>query len=237
MYIPPHTPTLLTLTATLLLIQSTTSLPATSPLPGHPIYALPPLDPLVPPLLNGSSSNGNCASKSKYPSWTSADWVVEDCYRVVQQLYVKEVYAHPKVVYEFLAQGLSPRQYPLAQRTPRKYIFRKWIDILGGLGRRERERCDFTFKAGGEGGKMAAKERERADAPLHPGSCVLTIMMLDWFQPGNLPAGTGYNRADTDLSTYQDIYDAARSIETACTVSKSPGWLMTGESFLVHDLP
>lgn len=62
----------------------------------------------------------------------------------------------------------------------------------------------------------------------HPGSCVLTIMMLDWFQPGQLPFGTGYNRADTDLSTYQDIYDAARSIETACTVSKSPGWLMTG---------
>ena len=64
---------------------------------------------------------------------------------------------------------------------------------------------------------------------------MLTIMMLEWFQPGQLPAGTGYNRADTDQSTYQDIYDAARSIETACTVSKSPGWMMTGGSFLVKN--
>ena len=71
-------------------------------------------------------------------------------------------------------------------------------------------------------------------ATQHTGSCVLTIMMLEWFQPGKLPAGEGYNRADTDLSTYQDIYNAARSIETACTVSKSPGWLVTGEFYLLR---
>lgn len=64
------------------------------------------------------------------------------------------------------------------------------------------------------------------------GSCVVTIMMLEWFHPGQLPAGKGYNTASTDVSTYRDIWNAARSIENACTVSKSPGWLMTGESFL-----
>lgn len=57
-------------------------------------------------------------------------------------------------------------------------------------------------------------------------------MMLNWFQPGELPAGRGYTRADRDVSTYRDIWNAAKSIETACTVSKSPGWLMTGEPFL-----
>lgn len=54
-------------------------------------------------------------------------------------------------------------------------------------------------------------------------------MMLEWFGLGQLPAGTGYKRAKTDVSTYRDIYAAAKSIETACTVSKMPGWLMTGE--------
>lgn len=56
-------------------------------------------------------------------------------------------------------------------------------------------------------------------------------MMLDWFQPGELPEATRYNRAQTDVSTYRDIWSAARSIETACTVSKSPGWLTTGKDF------
>ena len=56
-------------------------------------------------------------------------------------------------------------------------------------------------------------------------------MMLEWFHPGQLPMGTKYNRAQTDVSNYRSIYNAARSIETACTVSKSPGWLMTGKIF------
>ena len=63
---------------------------------------------------------------------------------------------------------------------------------------------------------------------------MLTIMMLEWFSPGQLPAGARYNRAPTDVSTYRDIWIAAKSIETMCTVSRSPGWLMTGESFSQH---
>ena len=41
--------------------------------------------------------------------------------------------AHPNTAYEFLAQGLSPRQQPLAQRTPRKYIVSKWITVGGDV--------------------------------------------------------------------------------------------------------
>ncbi len=97
--------------------------PATSPLPSRPIYSLPPLQPSLP--LN-ASSNGNCASTAKYPSWSSDDWVVEDCYTAVQQLYLKEVFGHPEVAHEFVARGLSPTRFPLgSERTPRKYVVRK----------------------------------------------------------------------------------------------------------------
>ncbi|KAM0802897.1 hypothetical protein BDR22DRAFT_887231 [Usnea florida] len=150
-------------------------------LPTHPIYSLPPLQPSS---LN-ASDNGNCASPAKFPTWTSSDWIVEDCYIAVQQLFLREVYNRPDVSYQFVAKGVVPTRSPLeSQRTPRKYVFR---------------------------------------------TCVLTIMMLEWFHPGQLPMGIKYNRAQTDVSNYRDIYNAARGIETACTVSKSPGWLMTGK--------
>ena len=124
MHLPPTSLTLLALLSTLL-IHLTVSLP-TSDLPTHPIYSLPPMHPTAP--LNGSSSsNGNCASTAKYPSWTSPDWVIEDCYSAVHQLYVREVLARPNTAYEFVAQGVSPRKAPLeALRTPRKYVVRKW---------------------------------------------------------------------------------------------------------------
>ncbi|CAD6593272.1 MAG: hypothetical protein ASARMPRED_007228 [Alectoria sarmentosa] len=72
-------------------------------------------------------------------------------------------------------------------------------------------------------------ESQRTPRKYVVGTCVLTIMMLNWFQPGQLPGGTRYNRARTDVSTYRNIWSAARSVETACTDSKSPGWLMTGK--------
>lgn len=106
-------------------IHFTQSLPTSTPLPEHPIYSLPPLQPTT--TLNGSSeSNGNCASQAKYPSWSSSDWVIEDCYAAVQQLYLQEVVARPNVEYEFSASWLSPKQFALdSVRTPRKYIDRK----------------------------------------------------------------------------------------------------------------
>lgn len=121
MHILSSTRILLTILS-IILIQHIHCLPTTHLLPGHPIYSLPPLLPNKP--LN-ASSNGNCASKARYPSWSSPDWVVEDCYTARQQLYVREVLAQPKIAYEFLAQGLSPRQHPQGQRTPRKYIVGK----------------------------------------------------------------------------------------------------------------
>ena len=109
-----------------LLLHITQCLPAPRQLPNHLIYSLPPRDSITP--LNGSSSNGNCASPVKFPSWSSSDWVIEDCYTAVQQLYVREVLAHPNTEREFLALGVRPTKFPLEQqRTPRKYIVRRFI--------------------------------------------------------------------------------------------------------------
>lgn len=99
--------------------------PATTPLPMHPIYSLPPLQPSLPlnASSNGNGNNGNCASVAKYPNWSSNDWVIEDCFAAVQQVYLKEVRTHPDEAYEFVAPGVSPtRSPPDSQRTPRKYI-------------------------------------------------------------------------------------------------------------------
>lgn len=106
-----------------ILIQAIQSAPATTSLPTHPIYSLPPLQPSLP--LN-ASSNGNCASTAKYPNWNSNDWVIEDCFSAVQQVYLKEVLTHPDEAYEFVALGVPPTRVPLdSQRTPRKYIVSK----------------------------------------------------------------------------------------------------------------
>lgn len=129
MHVLSRNPTLLAILS-IILINHTRCLPTTNLLPVHAIYSLPPLQPNTP--LN-ASSNGNCASRARYPSWSSPDWVVEDCYTARQQLYVREVLAQPNIAYEFLAQGLSPRQHPLGQRTPRKYIVGEWSILAGDV--------------------------------------------------------------------------------------------------------
>lgn len=114
-------PVPLTILSTLL-FQPTHTLPTST----HPIHALPPLD-LTPPLNASDFSNGNCASSTKYPSWSSPDWVIEDCYTAVQHVYLEEVLSHPNIAYEFLGKGASPKRPPPdSQRTPRKYVVRKW---------------------------------------------------------------------------------------------------------------
>ncbi|MCJ1460294.1 hypothetical protein MMC28_010673 [Mycoblastus sanguinarius] len=51
--------------------------------------------------------------------------------------------------------------------------------------------------------------------------------------PGTyLPGGTsGVNFPSTDVSTYQKIFTAAKNIESACTLTRMPGWLPVGDSF------
>lgn len=54
-------------------------------------------------------------------------------------------------------------------------------------------------------------------------------MMLDRFTPSELPNGGRYNpRVKTDDSTYRKIYDAAKGVETHCTLTRYPGWAIIG---------
>lgn len=79
------------------------------------------------PSTNLTASNGNCASSTKFPSWSAPNWNIEDCYSTVNQLYLDEVLSHPDTQYEFIARGASATQPKLTgQRTPRKYVVRKY---------------------------------------------------------------------------------------------------------------
>ena len=62
-------------------------------------------------------------------------------------------------------------------------------------------------------------------------SCVLTVMMLDWFGPGALPSPFGpVGRTKSDVSTYQKIWAAGRRLEYACPdENASVGWCAVGE--------
>ena len=139
---------------TFALFQVVQCAPAISLLPTHPIYSLPPLQPSS----FNASGNGNCASPAKFPSWTSSDWVVEDCYIAVQQLFLREVYNRPDVSYQFVAKGVVPTRSPLeSQRTPRKYIFsRSTRHLIRCFGQRrctrglnlDRNMCPDDYDAG-----------------------------------------------------------------------------------------
>ena len=79
--------------------------------------------PLPSPNLTSAASNGRCASRAKFPSWYASNWIVEDCYAALQQLYLKETMLHPNQEYEFLQPGASRKDLNIPfQITPRKYV-------------------------------------------------------------------------------------------------------------------
>ncbi len=69
-----------------------------------------------------SEGDGNCASSSRFPSWSASDWNIADCFQAVNRLYLKEVWSRPEKEFEFVARGASATKPDLdPQRTPRKY--------------------------------------------------------------------------------------------------------------------
>ena len=78
----------------------------------------------LPPIVNLTHGNkGNCASANKYSSWKAQDWIIEDCYSAVYQLYMSEVFTHPNEQFEFTARGAAATKPNLkTQKTPRKYV-------------------------------------------------------------------------------------------------------------------
>ncbi len=54
-------------------------------------------------------------------------------------------------------------------------------------------------------------------------------MMLNRFGPGELPSPAGpHPVTNTDVSTYQKIWAAARRLEYACPDTGTPGWCVVG---------
>jgi len=81
---------------------------------------------LLPEASISGSDVGNCASSTKFLSWRTKDWLIEDCYAAVHNLYLTEVLTHPDQPYEFVARGASATKPKLTvQQTPRKYVFRE----------------------------------------------------------------------------------------------------------------
>lgn len=53
--------------------------------------------------------------------------------------------------------------------------------------------------------------------------------MVDYFKPGALPGGD-LVRAPTDLTTYEHLYETAKSVLKNCVEDYGiPGWKSTGE--------
>lgn len=70
-----------------------------------------------------ADGNGNCASSSRFPSWSASDWDINDCFSALHRLYLKEVWNRPDKEFEFVGRGASATRPDLdPQRTPRKYI-------------------------------------------------------------------------------------------------------------------
>ena len=110
---------ILSLLSLIQLVRGIPTIPITQP----PSFIIPPPSTEA---LNVTAGNGNCASSYQYPSWGASDWVIEDCYSALNQLYIDEVLPHPDNRYEFIARGAQATRPKLTvQRTPRKYVVGK----------------------------------------------------------------------------------------------------------------
>ena len=60
-------------------------------------------------------------------------------------------------------------------------------------------------------------------------------MMLNSFEAGSLPgeeAGGTYKYSDTDVASYDDLWEAGGLIEMNCVIAqKQLGWAPTGKTF------
>ena len=57
--------------------------------------------------------------------------------------------------------------------------------------------------------------------------------MLEFWLPGELPGGGPGPFSPTDVATYQDLWEAAYTVLTGCTVQHSAlGWASVGKKYL-----
>ena len=61
------------------------------------------------------------------------------------------------------------------------------------------------------------------------GTCTLAIVMLNFFSDGELPGGMRGPFASRDVTSFDEIWQAASQIEATCVLQNGrPGWAVEG---------
>ena len=156
----------------------------------------------------------------------SADWqayafLVEDCYAAVQRLYIEDVLRKPDISFEFIS------------RYGHHRTKRPWIRTPAQISVSESSSFAFHVSYSQEEQRKSIAVADENDKD----SCILTIMMLDWFGLGTgLPGRAGTGHEPTDTATLRDIYRAVRGVEEDCLLPRrQPGWDAVGETH--HQFP
>lgn len=129
-----------------------------------------------------------CIDARLYPQWATSRLQPKDCYAAaVVGFYGREM-EHEHVEFEFVAPGASSRTVYGFQRTPRKYVY-------GRLLTHKHRKQGLTVR----------------------GSCVMAIVMLSTFDPGQVPGlGVDLQRSHTDVASYAEIWTVTKRILDQC---------------------
>ena len=140
------------------------------------------------------------------PNWIGSGAYGLDCIGAVQRLYDTEIRSRrwPKSDFEFLTPKARESQIE-AMRTPRKYTVSK--DITD-----QDVEPDIIW------------ETDNVED-----TCTVAIVMLNYFSDTDLPGGIAGPFASRDVTSFWEIWEAARQIESVCVIhSGKPGWAAEG---------
>jgi len=139
-------------------------------------------------------------------AWIGSGSTNVDCIGAVQLLYHREVKHWKDQDFEFISEKVEGRSIPW-QRTPRKYT-------VGNFSRL------YTL-------------REDQVSDQSAGTCTVAIVMLNFFADGELPGIDGGPFASRDVTSFNEIWQAASQIEAMCLLhSGKPGWASQGKRFM-----
>lgn len=133
-----------------------------------------------------SLDSATCDSRS---DWTASNFLKEDCFKSVLDVYLQDYRPHPQSKFKFYASLFPPPPGSNMIQTPRRY----------------------TTK-----------------------SCTLALVMLYKFGSTELPGTFKPGHARTDFAAFEEIYTAARKMESNCIVGHGQtsrlAWEPVGET-------
>ncbi|KAL8825858.1 MAG: hypothetical protein Q9170_007628 [Blastenia crenularia] len=161
----------------------------------------------------GSASLGTSHySCVELETWTAADFLKEDCYVAVQDLYKWDFRWRPDEAFTFFS-GSSSRHTAMTIQTPKRYMECASTPISVQL-------CQRDFSDDGGWVMVIA-------------SCTLTLVTLNKLTSYDLPGHLPHGEQPVDKATFREIYQATRALEEECIApSGHPGkvgWAVVGE--------